>query len=114
MRSLSQCVQRMFRVFLKITLRHSWVGFDLSSKITPDVSAIFQEQSIGFVFGMALEKDHHAAALLDEGVHAVICGSCQNAITTSRKSIFRYIVPPGVRHPEKRGRARRQLVVRDS
>jgi len=60
-------------IAVEIVTRHQRVSVSLSSKEAPDVSAIFQQERIRFVLGMALEEDEEAFELFYKCVDACLC-----------------------------------------
>ena len=85
---------------IEITLWHQWVDTSLSPQVTHDIPTVFDEQGIGFIFWMALEKDKEALVLLNECIDARTRRSCENAISGSSQYVFRYAVPSRVRKSE--------------
>jgi len=63
---------------------------------------------------MTLEEDEQALSLFHKRVNACIDRFCENAIATRRQSIFRYFVPPGMRHMHTGRHIGHQGVVRHS
>src|SRR5438445_11235066 len=89
-------------LFVKVTTRHGRVSLSLSPEEALDIAAIFEQQRIGFVFGMPLEKDEQAVSLFYERVDAGILRPSEDTIATRRQGVLRDIVPPGMGHPQSR------------
>ena len=83
-RSLSQRRQDVPRLRVEVALRHRRICLSLPTKVTSDISAIFEQQSIDFILRMTLEKDEQALSLLHERVDAPIFGPRENSITAIR------------------------------
>ena len=78
----------------------------------PDVSAVFKQQRIRFVFWVALEEDELALSpLFDEGVDARIGRPREHAIAARRQDVLRNIVPPGMGHRQLGWGVDRQSVI---
>src|SRR5439155_14957326 len=97
-------------LFVKVTTWHGRVGLSLAPEEALDIAAIFEQQRIGFVFRMPLEKDEQAASVFDERVDAALLRPREDTIAARRQGVLRDIVPPGMGHPQSRRHAGRQGV----
>jgi hypothetical protein len=68
---------------IEIASWHTWVRGCFTAKVAAYVSAIFEEQRVGLVLGMALKKDEEALVLLDEGINARVCCSSEHTVSTT-------------------------------
>ena len=96
-RFLLQVRQETHSIVIEVSLRDQRIDVALSSEKPSDVSAIFEQQRVGFVFGMPLKKHEHASAILNERVSACIGCLCKLSVPTTYQLVDWKTVPAGVR-----------------
>src|SRR5260370_7603689 len=89
------------RASMEVILRHWRIDVWFSGEIAPLISSIFQEQSLGFVLGMALEEYEKTISSLYDRVGSSILSSAQHAVSASRQLVAVYVVPSGMGDFEK-------------
>src|ERR1700678_4364206 len=97
---------------IEITSRHRRVCIRLATEVTPDISAVFEQKGVGFIFRMSLKEDKQALLGFDECVNAGVRRPREHIVSATCQCFFRNTVPSRMRKSEPRRRARRQQVIR--
>src|SRR5215472_10787198 len=104
--ALVESSQKSGGLAVKVALRHARIRCALASEITPDIAAIFKQQSVRIILRMALQQDEQAFPLFDENIGSSAADAREQAVSAVHQFFFGQIVPSGMRYARSRRQAR--------